>query len=47
MYVDTGDWIGWIYVEQKPWIYSLALSKHIFMPETNVTESGGWAYVPK
>lgn len=41
-YVDTGDWLGWVYVADYPWSYVLSLEKYIYM-----SEPAGWAYVPK
>jgi len=41
-YVDSGAWMGWVYVEDYPWCFLLDLDKHVY-----VTEEGGWIYVPK
>ena len=41
-YVDTGSWMGWVYVGQYPWCYLVDLSKYVF-----VSESAGWVYIPK
>jgi octaheme c-type cytochrome (tetrathionate reductase family) len=46
-YADTGSWMGWVYTPFKPWIWNVNLAKYIFVQEGQVTESGGWAYVPK
>lgn len=43
---DTEGFIGWINVLQDPWIWSYSLSGWMYLPEGNVSESGGWAYVP-
>ncbi|NDV61451.1 glycoside hydrolase family 16 protein [Puniceicoccales bacterium CK1056] len=45
--VDTGDWLGWIYIKEAPWIWSHALSTWIYLPEDHVTASGAWTYVAK
>jgi len=46
LYVDTGAWIGWLYVGSEPWVYSVTLGKYIYVPESSVTAGGGWAFVP-
>jgi len=45
--VDTGDFMGWIDIAQKPWIWSYSLESWIYMPEGNVTSIGSWGYVAK
>jgi hypothetical protein len=45
MDVNTGAWMGWINVFYAPWIYSYNLDQWLFIEESAVTESGGWAYV--
>lgn len=40
-WVDTGDWMGSLYVENEPWIYSGSLSKYLYIPNDS-----GWAFVP-
>lgn len=39
-WVDTGSWLGWIYVEYDPWVYSDLLSKYIY-----VVDESGWVYI--
>ncbi|MGC9450788.1 MAG: tetrathionate reductase family octaheme c-type cytochrome [Oceanipulchritudo sp.] len=46
-FVDTGDWMGILYVGEKPWIYSFTLSKYIYIEESAVSMDGGWAYFLK
>lgn len=46
-WVNTGDWMGWINVDEEPWIYSADLQRYIYLPASNATQQGGWAYVPK
>ena len=43
-YVDTGDWLGWIYV-LPPYIYIVDLGSWAYMEEAHVNEQGSWAYV--
>lgn len=40
-YVNTGDWMGWVYVEEYPYVYVSVLDKYIY--------AGGdsWFYVAK
>lgn len=45
--VDTGDWLGWLNVNNDPWIYSYALENWLYLPEDNATDSGGWVYAVK
>ncbi|HSH09789.1 MAG TPA: hypothetical protein VK995_05340 [Oceanipulchritudo sp.] len=44
-YVDTGSWLGWVYVTDRPWIWVVSLNNYAFIPEEAVTTGGGWAYV--
>lgn len=46
-FVDTGDFMGWIYVGEKPWIFSYSLDKYVYMAESDVSASGGWGYIPR
>ena len=45
--VDTGSFLGLIYIEDAPWIWVSSLGKYIYLPESHVTESGGWAWIGK
>jgi len=40
-YVDTGDWIGWVYLLDYPWVFSTSLDAWIFSAE------GNWFYIAK
>lgn len=46
-YVDTGDFMGWLYVGYAPWIYSVSLDGYAYIREAEVTDSGAWVYVLK
>jgi beta-glucanase (GH16 family) len=46
-YVDTSPWMGWLWVEKDPWIWSFSLNHWLYCPGENVTGSGAWVYVPK
>jgi beta-glucanase (GH16 family) len=44
--VDTEGWIGWLYIDNDPWVWSYSLNKWIYLPEVLVTTGGGWVYIP-
>jgi hypothetical protein len=47
-WADTGDFMGWLYIGEDPWVISTSMDGHyIFCPEGHVGESGAWVYVPK
>jgi hypothetical protein len=41
-WADTETWLGWVNVTSDPYIWTLDLSKYIY-----VGDDSGWAYVPK
>jgi hypothetical protein len=43
-YVDTGDWLGWIY-PVGDWAWSCNLTRWIYLPEYSVRDAGSWVYV--
>jgi len=43
-WIDTGDWLGWLYVADAPWIRSPQFEQWIYLPEENVSENGAWAF---
>jgi hypothetical protein len=45
-YVDTDGWMGWLYVVNDPWVWSLLLDKWIYSPAENIGAGGGWVYIP-
>lgn len=45
-WVDTGNWLGWLYDTGTPWAFSDLLNKYIYLPDGSPGESGGWVYVP-
>lgn len=44
-WVDAVDWLGWLKIEQDPWIYSQTFSKYLYMPEGQDVASGAWIYI--
>lgn len=45
--VITGDFIGIIDIANQPWVYVYDLQDWIYLPESHVTQQGGWTYIPK
>ena len=45
-WVDTGDWMGHLYVVEDPWIYSANLESWVYLPGETISENGAWSYVP-
>jgi len=45
-WVDTGDWMGALYVVEDPWIYSAKAGAWLYLPGESISESGAWTYVP-
>ncbi len=44
-WVNTGDWLGYVNVDNAPWIYSDDLDNWMYIEEANVSSSGGWVFV--
>ncbi|MEX0325779.1 MAG: hypothetical protein AB3N33_06795 [Puniceicoccaceae bacterium] len=50
-YVDTGSFVGWIWVGEpgapSDWVWSVSLSSYVYMPQVVVNPGvGAWAYLP-
>jgi beta-glucanase (GH16 family) len=45
--VDTGSWLGWLFMENDPWLWSYNLEGWIFLSKGSVTSGGAWFYIPK
>ncbi|MEX0323089.1 MAG: LamG domain-containing protein [Puniceicoccaceae bacterium] len=39
-WADTGDWIGWVYVANQPWVWIDDLMSYVYFHES------GWIWVP-
>lgn len=39
-YVDTGDWLAWVYLDFYPYVYIVDLNSYIY------NASGNWFYIP-
>jgi octaheme c-type cytochrome (tetrathionate reductase family) len=46
-FANTEAWMGWVYVREKPWIYSYSLGRYLFMPNNSLTLEGGWGFAPR
>lgn len=46
-FVNTGDWMGWLYAGDRPWIWRYDISQWWYIPESSVSDGGAWAYIPK
>ncbi|NDV62795.1 hypothetical protein G0Q06_10065 [Puniceicoccales bacterium CK1056] len=47
-YVNTGSFLGWIYVRGTgDFIWSVDQGKYIYLPEALVSGSGAWSYTPR
>lgn len=45
MDVDTGGFLGWINVFNGDFVWSYAMSRWLFLPEANVSDTGAWAFL--
>jgi hypothetical protein len=46
-WVNTGAWLGPVYVANDPWVYSADLQQWLLLPPTIDTSSGAWLFVPR
>jgi hypothetical protein len=47
-YVNTGAFMGWLWVSaDHDFVWSVDLGKYIYLPESLVTGSGSWSYIPR
>lgn len=44
-WTNTGDWLGWLWVGSRPWVFVPTLNRYLYISE-NSFASGGWIYVP-
>jgi hypothetical protein len=45
--VDTGSWLGHLYVENENWVYSYLFEDWLWIPEPISNEHGAWIYFPR
>jgi hypothetical protein len=46
-WVDTEEFLGYLNVQDAPWIYSLLFEKYIYIEESMMGTGGGWLYVSR
>jgi len=44
-HIDTAGWLGWLLIDEQPWLYSYSLSNWIFASDPGPSSSGVWAYI--
>lgn len=44
-FVDTGSMLGWLYIGNKPWVWSYQLSQYVYLREQAIGGSGAWMFV--
>jgi probable HAF family extracellular repeat protein len=45
--VDTTPLMGWIDITLGDWVWSYSLSKYVYLPESNVSPTSAWVWIPK
>jgi hypothetical protein len=45
-YADTGDWMGWVYVNEAPWIFNDSIQGWMYVDAAGSNEMGSWVYLP-
>jgi hypothetical protein len=45
-WTDTGDWLGQLNVNERPWVWSHNMQKYLYIPDGSVSMGGAWAYFP-
>jgi hypothetical protein len=45
-FVNTGDWIGWLYVTKSPWTWSYSAACWLYITEPVAAAGGGWIFIP-
>lgn len=45
-WIDTGNWLGWLYDTGTAWFFSDSLNKYIYLPDGSPGLTGGWIYLP-
>lgn len=46
-WVDTGSWLGMVYVEHAPWVYVATANSWVLMDDEAVEDDGSWGYFPR
>lgn len=45
-WIDTGDWLGWVEVTHRPWIWRDETGQYIYVPDASAMAGRGWNYAP-
>lgn len=45
IYVDTGDWLGWLEISGNPWFWNLSVSEWMYIQHESAESQTGWVYV--
>lgn len=45
VHINTGDWLGWINIKYKPYVYVYRLQKYLYMEEPNIFSGGEWLWI--
>lgn len=45
-FIHTGDWLGWLYAQSYPWMYSYSLKRWLYAPDASGAGTGLWVYLP-
>jgi hypothetical protein len=43
-WLNTGNWMGWINIQNKPWIFSYSLNGFVYAPDPGADVAGAWIY---
>lgn len=46
-WANSGDFLGYVFVQYAPWIFALDLNAWIYLPEDSITDTGAWMYITK
>jgi len=46
-YVQTGDFLGVVWVTLEPWVWSRKLGKWLYTNAQDVADGGAWVFIPK
>lgn len=44
-YIDTGDFLGQLYVPRAPWVYVANLQRWVYMPDPGPEFTGAWSFM--
>lgn len=44
-WVNTEDWLGWLWIEYAPWVWSFDYKRYLYIPEPPQDSSSAWVYM--